>query len=48
LAQAELEKMPVITYDAAFQTGLIHILHQYIKTSESVGVRVPTRGTPTD
>jgi PIN domain nuclease of toxin-antitoxin system len=26
MAQAELEKMPVITYDAAFQTGLIEVI----------------------
>lgn len=26
MAQAELEKMPVITYDRAFQTGLIQVI----------------------
>jgi hypothetical protein len=26
MAQAELERMPVITYDAAFQTGLIQVI----------------------
>jgi hypothetical protein len=26
MAQAELEKMPVITYDAAFQTELIQVI----------------------
>jgi hypothetical protein len=26
MAQAEIENMPVITYDEAFQTGLIQII----------------------
>jgi hypothetical protein len=26
MAQAELEKLPVITYDPAFQTGLIQVI----------------------
>jgi PIN domain nuclease of toxin-antitoxin system len=26
MAQAELESLPVITYDAAFQTGLIRVI----------------------
>jgi PIN domain nuclease of toxin-antitoxin system len=26
MAQAEIEKIPVITYDKAFQTGLIQII----------------------
>jgi PIN domain nuclease of toxin-antitoxin system len=26
MAQAELEQIPVITYDAAFQTGLIRVI----------------------
>ncbi|MDJ0676423.1 MAG: type II toxin-antitoxin system VapC family toxin [Calothrix sp. MO_167.B42] len=26
MAQAELESLPVITYDAAFQTGLIQVI----------------------
>lgn len=29
MAQAELENLPVITYDAAFQTGLIHVIADF-------------------
>ncbi|MGK7925395.1 MAG: type II toxin-antitoxin system VapC family toxin [Spirulina sp.] len=35
MAQAELEKMPVITYDRAFQTGLIEIIPDRGTSSDS-------------
>jgi PIN domain nuclease of toxin-antitoxin system len=32
MAQAELENFPVITYDAAFQTGLIQVIPNFKST----------------